>query len=167
MRHWAIVAAATVLFLGQTAMGSQADLTYDPANGWVWLDQSEADGGYIDSFVLRTSDDPGFVDWTVVPLAYWNYESTATETEISQTNTKPEEFPGPGFSFHVDGVFELGPHFPTGKDLNGLQTFLTEATYNSGEDFDLIVIPEPLTTVSLLVGGALLAGIRRKRRRAA
>jgi len=167
MRHWAIAAAAAVLFLDQSAMGGQADLSYDPANGWVWLDQSEADGGYIDSFVLRANDPPGFVNPTEVPLAYWNYESIATETEISQTNTKPEEWPGPGFSFHVDGVFELGPHFPTGKDLNGLQTFLTEATYNSGEDFDLIVIPEPLTVVSLLVGGAIVAGVRRRRSRAA
>ena len=160
MRHWAIAAAA-VLFFGQTATGDplsdKADLIYDPGTGGVTMDQSEADGGIIIQF--RLTNDPGGDDFVgKANFPFLSLDTVDEVTELSQTDLLSVGFsPGP--------TWYLGEVFPTDKTLVQLTTFLTEATYNSGEDFDLIVIPEPLTTVSLLVGGAMLAGVRRRRRR--
>ena len=169
MRHWAIAAAA-VLFLGQTATGAmspfKADLIYDPDTGLVQLDQSEPEGEYyVDSFVLKTDDLPGFVFTNPdddVLLAYLFMDPpTTTHLEISQTNAEPGL--APGFTFHTNDVFDLGFVFPKSMSQTELGNFLSQATYNDGEEFDLV--PEPLTGAALLVGGAVLAGVRRRRRR--
>jgi len=164
MRHWTIAAAA-VLFLGQTATGDllpdKADLFYDPGTGDVKMDQSEAAGGLITQFTLKNAEGgDDFVAPGKAAFPFLSLDTVDTVTELSQTDML-------SFGFNPGPTWDLGEVFPTGKSLGQLTTFLTEATYNNGQDFDLIVIPEPLTTVSLLVGGAVLAGVRRRRRRAA
>ena len=170
MRHWTIAVMAMVLLPGQAAEGT-ALLTYDPGTGDVILDETGASSGFINDFTLTTTTGNSFDldDPEAVPHAYQamteNVDYIIQSDMISQTNSWAPTYNG--FMEIFNHELTMTGIVPTGKDLTGLQAFLDTATYNGSENFELNVVPEPVTGMSLLVGGVVLAGVRRRRRRAA
>lgn len=149
-----------VLLFGQEAEGT-AVLTYDPDTGDVKMDQSgAAAGGIIIQFTLKNAEGgDDFVAPGKATFPFLSLDTVDTVTQLSQTDLL-------SFGFNPPPVWDLGEVFPTGMDPTSLQTFLTEATYNNGsENFELNVVPEPLTCTMLLLGGLGIVGETLTRRR--
>ncbi len=161
-----IAAAFVVLALGaNAALGAlasdRADLIYDSPTGNVTLDQAEATGGILTGYVLKNAVGGDDFNTGVANFALGGL-TTDLPTDISEANLFSTGFTG-------GDQWSLGAIFPTGLDLSGLQSFLTENSYvgelGSGvHDLDLLVTPEPATLLLLALGfvPALLCKGRRK-----
>ena len=156
----AFVVLAVVANAAQGALAiDRADLIYDSPTGNVTLDQTEAAGGIMNNFVLKNAVGGNDFNTSVVNFPFSGSLKTDLPTEISQTD--------PLFAGFTGGdQWSLGAIFPTGMDLSGLQSLLTQNSYvgapGSGfQDLDLLVTPEPATLGLLLLGG--LALLRRRK----
>ena len=138
-----------------TADANPARLLYNSATGEVFMDQTNASGGVISTFVLGgsvgTFNAPGSA---VFPFGGSLLEDAPSV--ISQSD--PDSYaPAPGFATNPH---YLGPILSTGLDLAGLTSELSTAVYvgltgTGVREFELVVIPEP--TSILLVLAALLS----------
>ena len=133
-----------------------ARLLYNFGSGEVLLEQTNAPGGVISTFIL-ISDSKSFV-----PLADPNYLPfgfSLGANEIGQiSNSDPSSFdPSSGFPTNP---FSLGPVLPAGLDSVALSSHLTQAVYvgltgTGVREFALVIVPEP-TTYVLVLGSFLL-----------
>ena len=150
----------------------EANLIYDPANGNVKLDASEAPGDVITQFSLTNAAGGLGFSTGVANFPFGGPVLTDLSTEISNFDTTTTGF---------FGTWNLGDIFPTGLDEAGLASFLTSATYGgqagtgSSRPFDLMVVstvtsvPEPGSAALLSLGlfGLAICGLYCRRRQRA
>ena len=158
----ALAIAGTSFAAGNTTDGpNNADLIYNPATGNLQLDSAEAAGGVVTVFQIENAvggDD--FNDGNYISLTGGTFGGVF-ET-VSPTVIGDSDFTFAGFS----GVVDLGNVAPTGLDLTGLESFLTNAIYtgqsgSGAQTLDLVVIPEPSSLALVGLGGLLMARRRK------
>jgi hypothetical protein len=144
-----------------TSDTSTAQLTYNTSTGEVLLDQTSAPGGVISTFVLVSSSGSFTAPGTAAfPFGGGLFEDAATV--ISQSD--PASYaPASGFSTNPHN---LGAILPTGLDLAGLTSEVSQAVYvgltgTGVREFDLVVVPEP-TGCTLALAALCLAMSRRR-----
>jgi len=107
-----------------TDNADRADLIYDPNDGNVVLDATEASGAVITSYALENTDglfEPNAVNfYNFDPNDPNSSTDTATAYQISQTDLDGDGFPN---------TWDLGDVFPTGMSLSELQDFLSFRQY--------------------------------------
>ncbi len=148
------VISAVASLTSDVANPPAADLLYDPTDGSVVLDGSEAVGGVITNFVLTS--DGAFLNTDGLTNPFLGVFFTATLAEISASDPLTAGL----------GLIDLGVILASGLSETDLQNILTGATYvgalGSGQvSFDLVVVPEPTSLALLGLGGITLAARRR------
>ena len=136
---------------------SLATVTYDPVSGSLKLDTSQAPGGTIDFFLLRTFD-----LFSLQPTMSVNGETVATLDFVSNTNDNRLTF-NDTFADSFSGVADFGPILPSGLSRQELYGFLARHWYRSPDTGDgsrtfrlLMAVPEPST---LLLGATGIVGL--------
>ena len=122
------------------------DLVYDPVDGSVTLepdgqnpDPGGARGRAINAFAILHTGNPA-----------WNFQTDIAVPNVTGLPTGSFDFIANQFGW-VSGstsvgfttAQELGPLFPTGLDLAGLQAFLKDGAVNFGNDIVPGVFPNP------------------------
>jgi hypothetical protein len=147
-----------------------AQLIYAPTTGAIRLDQSNAPGGIITSFVLQSNSAFAALNVFLLPFSPTTHY-TATSSIIAQTDPSDPGGPYPPTGF-PSSPHLLGALLPTGLDLASLQAVLPSAVYvgqpgTGVRQFQLVVVPEPAAAVLAMIAAATIAAGRVPRRRGA
>lgn len=143
-----------------TSDANPAQLVYKPATGEVLLDQTNAPGGVISTFVLGSNGAFNAPGSALFPFGGTLLEDAPSVISQSDPNSYA---PAPGFATNPHN---LGPILPAGLDLPSLTTELSTAVYvgltgTGVRAFELVVVPEPMSVAPFLV--SLLSVARRRR----
>jgi hypothetical protein len=136
-------------------------LLYNSLTGNVRLDQTNAPGGVISTFILESSGAFASPGTAVFPFGIDLLTDQASD--IAQTDDASFD-PAPGFATNPH---DLGPLLSTGLDLAGLNSAISSAVYvgetgTGVREFVLVVVPEPTSLLLFAVGYTVFLWSRRR-----
>jgi hypothetical protein len=165
---------------GPTPNPTPARLLYHPGNGSLSIDPTNAPGGVITSFILRSL--LSFQTAATVNYPFPVHPMTSTNLAMHTTSVIAETDPGAILSpsGFANSPHNLGPVLPPGLTMftlvsNGVSGMYVGAVVDAGgaplgspglqlHSFDLVVVPEP-AAASLAVAWPLALNAMRRRTR--